>query len=66
MNRYYDYKCNSCSHREERLLGATDDKDSQRCPVCNSYMQRLFNYSGMYTIHGNNSGSTPPKSKVKR
>lgn len=61
----FTFSCTACSRLEDRLV-KDSEIDDQRCPICSASMKKLLGYSGLYKIKGDNSASTPPKSKVKR
>lgn len=44
----YDFKCEQCFYKEEKLVTA-DTKDNEwRCPKCNGFMIRQFPHSNFY------------------
>lgn len=63
--KLYSYACATCAKTVERLVSESE-KSIQFCNTCKNKMERVLDYSGLYTIKGNNSASTPPKTKVKK
>lgn len=60
MGKMLDFECTYCGHRFEELTWTGEDI---KCPKCgDTNCKRLPNSVNFYTIKGDNSASTRPKS----
>lgn len=63
--RSYDYECKSCGLvNKDKLVDS--ENEIVRCESCDTAMVKLPVGTKMYTIGGDNSGSTPPSWKGNR
>ena len=62
----YEYACKHCGHVGERYLKVSEAEAKMSCEKCGKPAEKILTGFGSYEIRGDNSGSTPPKSKVKK
>jgi len=62
---FYDYRCLECGHEFDVVLSMRDAGTSQKCQKCGGKSEQVIKGIGSYSIKGDNSASTPPKSTVR-
>ena len=62
---FYDYRCLECGHDFDVVLSIKDGGSTQKCEKCGGKAEQVIKGIGSYSIKGDNSASTPPKTTVR-